>query len=304
MGTAKPTWLRKRIGLDTIDAIKVKHILKEGSLHTVCESALCPNISECFNQGIATFLILGDVCTRNCRFCGIKKGKPNPVDPEEPKKVAKAVELLNLKYVVITSVTRDDLPKGGAEEFKEVILEIRKTNKEIKVEVLIPDFKGNKEALFEVLSASPDVLNHNIETVPSLYPTVRPMADFKRSLDILYWTKGYNPSIITKSGIMVGLGETVEELSEAFKMLTDVGCDILTIGQYLQPTKEHLPVKEYVTPEKFKEIEALAYKAGLKYVVAGPFVRSSYFAHKGYKRVVSRKLLICNQNFTSWKLVV
>jgi len=286
---AKPAWLRKRIGIDTLNAIRVEHILKDESLHTVCESALCPNISECFNQGTATFLILGDICTRNCRFCAIKKGKPKPVDPEEPKKIARAVELLGLKYVVITSVTRDDLPKGGAEEFRDTILEIRKINREIKIEVLIPDFRGEKDALFEVLSAFPDVLNHNIETVPSLYPTVRPMADFKRSLDILYWTKEYDSGIITKSGIMVGLGETERELCNTFKMLVDAGCDILTIGQYLQPTKEHLPVKEYVTPERFKDIEELAYRAGLKYVVSGPFVRSSYFAHKGYEKILEVK---------------
>lgn len=286
---AKPAWLRKRISIDNINAIKVEHILKDGLLHTVCESALCPNISECFNQGTATFLILGDICTRNCRFCAIKKGKPNPVDPEEPKKIAKAVELLGLKYVVITSVTRDDLPKGGAEEFRDTILEIRRINEGTRIEVLIPDFKGDRNALEEVLSVFPDVLNHNIETVPSLYPIVRPMADFERSLNILYWTKSYNSSIITKSGIMVGLGETEKELYETFKMLTDVGCDIITIGQYLQPTKEHLPVKEYISPERFKEIEELAYKVGFKYVVSGPFVRSSYFAHKGYEKILEVK---------------
>ncbi|MCX7795092.1 MAG: lipoyl synthase [bacterium] len=286
---AKPAWLRKRISIDNINAIKVEHILKDGLLHTVCESALCPNISECFNQGTATFLILGDICTRNCRFCAIKKGKPNPVDSEEPKKVAKAVELLGLKYVVITSVTRDDLPRGGADEFKNTILEIRRVSDSIKIEVLIPDFKGDKDALKEVLLASPDVLNHNVETVPSLYSTVRPMADFERSLNILYWTKEYNSSIITKSGIMVGLGETEKELYNTFKMLIDVGCDIITIGQYLQPTKEHLPVKEYISPERFKEIEELAYQAGFRYVVSGPFVRSSYFAHKGYEKILEVK---------------
>ncbi len=285
----KPAWLRKRIGVDTINALKVEHILKEDSLHTVCESAMCPNISECFNQGTATFLILGDVCTRNCRFCAIKKGKPEPVDPEEPKKIARAVETLGLKYVVITSVTRDDLPKGGAEEFRDTIIEIKRLDRNVNVEVLIPDFKGNREALYEVLSGGPDVLNHNIETVPSLYPTVRPMADFERSLNILYWSKEYDDSIITKSGIMVGLGETDEELYNTFKMLADVGCDILTIGQYLQPTREHLEVKEYVTPFKFQELERLAYRSGLKYVVSGVFVRSSYFAHKGYEKILEVK---------------
>ncbi|HHV80922.1 MAG TPA: lipoyl synthase [bacterium] len=285
----KPAWLRKRIGVDTINALKVEHILKEGALHTVCESAMCPNISECFNQGTATFLILGDVCTRNCRFCAIKKGKPESTDPEEPKKIARAVESLGLKYVVITSVTRDDLPRGGAEEFRDTVIEIKRLNRNVNVEVLTPDFRGDKEALFEALSAGPDVLNHNIETVPSLYPTVRPMADFERSLNILYWAKEYNNDIITKSGIMVGLGETDEELYNTFKMLADVGCDILTIGQYLQPTREHLEVREYVTPEKFQELERLAYKSGLKYVVSGVFVRSSYFAHKGYEKILEVK---------------
>lgn len=286
---AKPVWLRKRISAETINAIKVEHILREDSLHTVCESAMCPNISECFNQGTATFLILGDICTRNCRFCAIKKGIPSSIDPEEPKKIARAVDILKLNYVVITSVTRDDLTKGGAEEFRDTILEIKKLDRDIKIEVLIPDFKGDKEALFEVLEAGPDVLNHNIETVPSLYPTVRPMADFKRSLDILRWTREYNRDIVTKSGIMVGLGETEEELYDTFRMLADVDCDILTIGQYLQPTREHLPVKEYIHPERFEELERLAYKAGLKYVVSGAFVRSSYFAHKGYEKILEVK---------------
>lgn len=286
---AKPAWLRKRISVDKIYGIKVEHILRENSLHTVCESAMCPNISECFNQGTATFLILGDICTRNCRFCAVKKGIPRPIDPEEPKRIARAVEDLKLNYVVITSVTRDDLLKGGAEEFRDTILEIKKLGKDIKIEVLIPDFKGNLDALLEVLNAGPDVLNHNVETVPSLYPVVRPMANFRRSLDILRWAKDYNRSIVTKSGIMVGLGETEEELYRVFEMLADVDCDILTIGQYLQPTRDHLPVKEYIPPEKFEELKELAYKAGLKYVISGPFVRSSYFAHKGYEKILEVK---------------
>lgn len=286
---AKPAWLRKRISIDKIYGIKVEHILRENSLHTVCESAMCPNISECFNQGTATFLILGDICTRNCRFCAVKKGIPKPIDPEEPKRIARAVEDLKLNYVVITSVTRDDLLKGGAEEFRDTILEIKKLGKDIKIEVLIPDFKGNLDALLEVLNAGPDVLNHNVETVPSLYPVVRPMANFRRSLDILRWAKDYNRSIVTKSGIMVGLGETEEELYRVFEMLADVDCDILTIGQYLQPTRDHLPVKEYIPPEKFEELKELAYKAGLKYVISGPFVRSSYFAHKGYEKILEVK---------------
>jgi lipoic acid synthetase len=287
--SSKPEWLRKRITRETLEALKVEDILLENLLHTVCQEALCPNISECFNQGTATFLILGNICTRNCRFCAIKKGEPSLVDPNEPKRVANAVRLLELKYVVITSVTRDDLIKGGAEQFRDTILEIKRVSPEIRVEVLIPDFKGDRGALYIVLDAHPEVLNHNIETVESLYPQVRPMADFNRSIDILRWTKEYNPSIITKSGIMVGLGEKEEELFSTFRRLAGVGCDILTIGQYLQPSKLHLPVIEYVHPEKFKKLEAMAYDAGLKYVIAGPFVRSSYFAHKGYEKILEVK---------------
>jgi lipoic acid synthetase len=287
--SSKPVWLRKRITGETLEALRVEDILLENLLHTVCEEAQCPNISECFNQGTATFLILGKVCTRNCRFCAIEKGKPSPVDTDEPKRVAKAVKALNLKYAVVTSVTRDDLIKGGAEQFRDTILEIKRISPEVKVEVLIPDFKGDKEALHTVLDAYPDVLNHNVETVPSLYPTVRPMADFNRSIDLLYWTKEHNSSIITKSGIMVGLGEKEEELSYVFKRLAEVGCDILTIGQYLQPSKLHLPVVEYIHPERFKMFENMAYQAGIKYVIAGPFVRSSYLAHRGYEKILEVK---------------
>jgi len=287
--SSKPVWLRKRITGETLEALRVEDILLENLLHTVCEEAQCPNISECFNQGTATFLILGKVCTRNCRFCAIEKGKPSPVDTDEPKRVAKAVKALNLKYAVVTSVTRDDLIKGGAEQFRDTILEIKRISPEVKVEVLIPDFKGDKEALHTVLDAYPDVLNHNVETVPSLYPTVRPMADFNRSIALLYWTKEHNSSIITKSGIMVGLGEKEEELSYVFKRLAEVGCDILTIGQYLQPSKLHLPVVEYIHPERFKMFENMAYQAGIKYVIAGPFVRSSYLAHRGYEKILEVK---------------
>lgn len=287
--SSKPVWLRKRITGETLEALRVEDILLENLLHTVCEEAQCPNISECFNQGTATFLILGKVCTRNCRFCAIEKGKPSPVDTDEPKRVAKAAKALNLKYAVVTSVTRDDLIKGGAEQFRDTILEIKRISPEVKVEVLIPDFKGDKEALHTVLDAYPDVLNHNVETVPSLYPTVRPMADFNRSIALLYWTKEHNSSIITKSGIMVGLGEKEEELSYVFKRLAEVGCDILTIGQYLQPSKLHLPVVEYIHPERFKMFENMAYQAGIKYVIAGPFVRSSYLAHRGYEKILEVK---------------
>ncbi|MGC8717898.1 MAG: lipoyl synthase [bacterium] len=282
---SKPVWLRKKITGETLEALNVEDALSKNLLHTVCQEAQCPNISECFNQGTATFLILGKICTRNCRFCAIEKGRPSPVDVDEPKRVANAVKALNLRYVVVTSVTRDDLIKGGAEQFRDTILEIKKTSSDVKIEVLIPDFKGDRGALNIVLDAHPDVLNHNVETVPSLYPTVRPIADFDRSIEILYWTKERHSSIITKSGIMVGLGEKEEELFSVFKRLAGVGCDILTIGQYLQPSKKHLPVVEYVRPERFKEFESMAYEAGIKYVIAGPFVRSSYLAQKGYEKI-------------------
>ncbi|MGE5629959.1 MAG: lipoyl synthase [Caulobacteraceae bacterium] len=273
----KPYWLR--IDLNKGRSLDyVKDILKRFSLNTVCEEANCPNRMECFSKKTATFMILGSQCTRNCRFCNVTHGKPQPVDPEEPQNVAKATVELGLKHVVITSVTRDDLPDGGAGHFSEVIKAIKGLNKDIIVEVLIPDFKGDAVALETVVKAKPEIINHNVETVPRLYPDVRPAAVYDRSLELLKRVKEMDNSILTKSGIMVGLGEKEEEMLEVFKDLRAVGCDFLTIGQYLAPSTKHYPVVEYVTPEDFKEYKKEALSLGFSFVASAPLVRSSYNA--------------------------
>lgn len=279
MNTPKPEWLRIRVQSGG-NYSEVENILKDLSLNTVCEEANCPNKMECFNRKTATFMILGRICTRNCTFCNVEKNKPQPVDEDEPMHVAKAVRELNLRHVVITSVTRDDLPDGGADHFARVINEIKKLDKKVTVEVLIPDFKGSIEALNKVADAMPEVINHNVETVPRLYPSVRPMAVYKRSLKLLDNVKNRNSKIFTKSGIMLGLGENKEEVIEVLKDLRDVDCDFLTIGQYLAPSKKHHPVIEYVHPDIFEEYENKAYELGFKYVASGPLVRSSYLAEK------------------------
>jgi lipoic acid synthetase len=279
MNTPKPEWLRIRVQSGG-NYSEVENILKDLSLNTVCEEANCPNKMECFNRKTATFMILGRICTRNCTFCNVEKNKPQPVDEDEPIHVAKAVNALNLHHVVITSVTRDDLPDGGADHFARVINEIKKLDKKVTVEVLIPDFKGSIEALNKVADAMPEVINHNVETVPRLYPSVRPMAVYKRSLKLLDNVKNRNSKIFTKSGIMLGLGENKEEVIEVLKDLRDVDCDFLTIGQYLAPSKKHHPVIEYVHPDIFEEYENKAYELGFKYVASGPLVRSSYLAEK------------------------
>ncbi len=279
MNTPKPEWLRIRVQSGG-NYSEVENILKDLSLNTVCEEANCPNKMECFNRKTATFMILGRTCTRNCTFCNVEKNKPQPVDEDEPMHVAKAVRELNLRHVVITSVTRDDLPDGGADHFASVINEIKKLDKQVTVEVLIPDFKGSIEALNKVADAMPEVINHNVETVPRLYPSVRPMAVYKRSLKLLDNVKNRNSKIFTKSGIMLGLGENKEEVIEVLKDLRDVDCDFLTIGQYLAPSKKHHPVIEYVHPDIFEEYENKAYELGFKYVASGPLVRSSYLAEK------------------------
>jgi len=279
MNTPKPEWLRIRVQSGG-NYSEVENILKDLSLNTVCEEANCPNKMECFNRKTATFMILGRTCTRNCTFCNVEKNKPQPVDEDEPMHVAKAVRELNLRHVVITSVTRDDLPDGGADHFARVINEIKKLDKKVTVEVLIPDFKGSIEALNKVADAMPEVINHNVETVPRLYPSVRPMAVYKRSLKLLDNVKNRNSKIFTKSGIMLGLGENKEEVIEVLKDLRDVDCDFLTIGQYLAPSKKHHPVIEYVHPDIFEEYENKAYELGFKYVASGPLVRSSYLAEK------------------------
>jgi len=261
---AKPPWLKKSLPKGG-DYQKVRNLLSRAKLHTVCQEANCPNMFECFSKSTATFMILGSVCTRNCRFCNISQKTPIPVDSDEPMRVAKAAKDLKLKYIVLTSVTRDDLDDGGAFQFANTIKAIKSTISDtIKIEVLIPDFQGNFKALKIVVDANPDVLNHNIETVPALYPTARPEANYQQSLDLFKNVKSIDSSMPVKSGIMVGLGETVEELEQTMTDLYNNCCDIITIGQYLQPTKNHLKVKTYYSPEEFKIIKDKARQIGFK----------------------------------------
>ncbi|MCK4591063.1 MAG: lipoyl synthase, partial [Candidatus Latescibacteria bacterium] len=249
-----------------------------------CESARCPNIAECFGQGVATFMILGDVCTRNCRFCAVNSGTPPALDSDEPHRVAQAVQKLDLSYVVITSVTRDDLPDGGAGHFAETIQQIRIAMPHTPIEVLVPDFQGSRGALQTVVGAQPEVLGHNVETVPSLYRTVRPEARYARSLKLLELVKNLDSRIYTKSGLMLGLGESKEEILSVLEDLREAGCDILTLGQYLRPSKTHVEVKRFVPPEEFQEYKTAAVQLGFPAVAAGPFVRSSYRAGEFWEK--------------------
>lgn len=274
-----PDWLKKRLPARE-RYVEIKNLLTDLNLNTVCQSAECPNTGECFSRKTATFMILGNVCTRSCRFCAVTKSKPQKVNPEEPHNVARAVFRLGLKHVVITSVTRDDLDDGGVSQFIKTVEEIRKLTPDVVIELLTPDFKGEERILRMLAGSNFEIFNHNIETVPSLYRTVRPGADYKRSLKVLKVFKELKEGILTKSGIMVGLGEEKEEIVKVFRDLREVGCDYLTIGQYLQPSKEHLEVKEFIHPERFKEYKEIAYKMGFKAVASGPFVRSSYQAEK------------------------
>ena len=274
----KPSWLKKSLPRGG-DYQRVRGLLSNAGLHTVCQEANCPNIFECFSKNTSTFMISGSNCTRNCKFCNVKFAPALPLDPDEPMRVAKAALDLKLKYVVVTSVTRDDLEDGGASHFADTIKAIKATlPHDPKVEVLIPDFQGNINALRTVVSASPDVLNHNIETVPSLYSTARPQANYQQSLDLFLNVKAINASMPVKSGIMVGLGETMKELEQTMKDLFQHGCEIITLGQYLQPTKAHLAVQKYYSPDEFKQLEKKAGQIGFKKIAAGPFVRSSYNA--------------------------
>ncbi len=273
----KPLWLKKRIP-PFQDLQKVKSILEETHLHTVCEEARCPNLGECFARGTSTFLILGKICTRNCGFCAVEHGAPARSDDGEPEKVAQAVKKMNLQYVVITSVTRDDLPDGGASLFAKTIKSIRVLDSKAKVEVLIPDFQGDPSALMSVLEEGPDVLNHNIETVSRLYSEVRPQADYERSLELLRRSKEKYPDIMTKSGLMLGFGENRSEVLELLRDLRRGECDLLTIGQYLQPRPDRLPVARFVPPVEFEEYQTIGEKMGFKAVASGPFVRSSFHA--------------------------
>lgn len=275
-----PEYLKRPI-IDTEKTKTVRRILKTKCLNTVCEGARCPNKSECYSRKTATFLIMGSVCTRNCRYCNISPARPEPLDDEEPRHIAEAVNELGLKYAVITSVTRDDLQDGGAEHFKKCIDEIRKIS-DAKIEILTPDFKGNREALDTIINANPDVFNHNIETVKSIFKTARPQGNYFTSLEVLRYIKN-NSNMITKSGLMIGLGENFDEIEETLYDLKNAGVDIVTIGQYIQPSKAHLEVTKYYTLEEFEDIKKLAKKAGFKNFEIGPLVRSSYKAMKSWQ---------------------
>lgn len=289
--TRKPQWLRKKINY-TDEIHEVKSILGGLALHTVCKSARCPNLSECFHNKRATFLILGNTCTRSCRFCSIEKSRGAhlpPPDATEPERLVDAVRSLGLRYVVITSVTRDDLADGGARQFAETVKRLREYSVELKIEVLTPDFLGNRSAIDTVAQSGPDVFNHNVETVPRLYTKVRPDADYDRSLDFLSYLHAKYPSIYLKSGLMVGLGETREEIIQVLQDLRSAGCSAVTIGQYLQPGTENVPVVEYVSPALFTRYRHEAEKLGFSYIASGPYVRSSYMAHEGYERLKQYK---------------
>jgi lipoic acid synthetase len=275
----KPAWLKARAPVGE-NYHGLKQLARSLQLHTVCESAHCPNIGECWHHKTATFMMLGDLCTRRCGFCAVPKGRPEPIDFDEPRRVAQAVAALGLEYAVITSVDRDDDLLGGARAFALVIAEIRRQAPCCRVEVLIPDFQGNEEAIRMVVEARPEVLNHNIESVPRLYRVVRSGARYERSLELLRYSKTLRPEGLTKSGVMVGLGEETSELLAVFRDLAAIGCDILTIGQYLRPSRDHLPMARLYTPREFAELKVEALKMGFQHVESGPLVRSSYHAHE------------------------
>lgn len=274
----KPDWLKVTYNKDAV--LEVNHLMAELKLNTVCKEANCPNLGECYKKRTATFMILGNICTRHCRFCNVSSGMVQPIDPNEPVNLAEAVQKLNLKHVVITSVTRDDLSDGGAEHFAKTVQAVRQLNPEVSIEVLIPDFKGVKKSMDIVIASSPDVINHNVETVKELYPEVRPEADYQQSLELLCYVKNKAPQIKTKTGIMVGLGESEKQILTVMDDSLKAGCDIFTIGQYLRPSSDHLEVKEYVTPEKFEFYKKIGQEKGFKCIASSPLVRSSYRAEE------------------------
>ncbi|MGZ5050675.1 MAG: lipoyl synthase [Methylobacter sp.] len=274
----KPEWIRIKVPAGN-EVGRIKQLLRDNNLHTVCEEAACPNLGECFQHGTATFMIMGDLCTRRCPFCDVAHGKPLPLDPNEPQHLADAIQLMKLKYVVITSVDRDDLRDGGAGHFAACIEKIRQQTPATKIEILVPDFRGRLEKAVQILAGQPcDVFNHNLETVPRLYKQVRPGADYQSSLDLLKQFHEAQPQVPTKSGLMLGVGEQPEEVHQVMEDLLAHGCSMLTIGQYLQPSKAHLPVQNYVTPEQFAEYGEFAKSLGFKQVASAPMVRSSYHA--------------------------
>jgi lipoic acid synthetase len=275
----KPEWMRIKLPPSSQKIEHIKSTLRKNKLHSVCEEASCPNLAECFNHGTATFMIMGAICTRRCPFCDVAHGRPLPLDPEEPKKLALTIKEMNLKYVVITSVDRDDLRDGGAQHFADCIREIREHSPQTRIEILTPDFRGRMEQALEVFRETPpDVFNHNLETAPRMYRVARPGADYKWSLELLRRIKEMHPHVPTKSGLMMGLGETNEEIVQVLKDLREHGVNMLTLGQYLQPSRHHLPVKRYVPPAEFDELKDVAMDLGFSHAACGPFVRSSYHA--------------------------
>ncbi|MEJ5199049.1 MAG: lipoyl synthase [Anaerolineae bacterium] len=283
----RPEWLRVKLNQNE-EYWRIKSLMRSQTLHTVCEEAFCPNLGECWGRGTATFLLMGDICTRSCRFCNVKTGKPLPLDEDEPRRVAESVREMNLRHVVLTSVDRDDQPDGGAHIFANTIREIRAIHPGCTIEVLIPDFKGDPDALQLVMNARPEILNHNIETVPRLSRWVRPQARYERSLDVLRMARAMNPAGLTKSGLMVGLGETWDEVLQVMDDLRGVDVDILTIGQYLQPSKHHLPVERFYHPDEFAALGEEARRRGFKWVESAPLVRSSYHAD-GQARIIEAR---------------
>lgn len=284
--TRLPKWLKISAGFNQ-EYLRVKRVMTENRLHTVCGEAACPNIRECWGEGTATFMILGKFCTRGCRFCDVLTGRPHGLDTDEPRRLAEGVSALGLKQVVITSVTRDDLPDGGAQIFAETLRELRMRDPLVKVEFLIPDMQGKMEDVRTILESRPDVFAHNVETVERLYRRVRPGAELERSLAVLKEGHNFNPRPVVKTGIMVGLGETLSEITELFYRLRDTGTDIVTVGQYLRPSDDHLPVERFYPPEEFEEIAEIGRQIGFGHVEAGPLVRSSYRAFNQSKRLLS-----------------
>jgi lipoic acid synthetase len=283
----KPAWIRARSPSDPA-VTRLKGILRENRLHTVCEEASCPNLGECFAGGTATFMIMGDICTRRCPFCDVAHGRPDPLDSEEPENLARTIQAMGLSYVVITSVDRDDLRDGGAAHFSACIEAIRAHNPGIRIEVLVPDFRGRMDRALEILvNTPPDVFNHNLETVPGLYKKVRPGSDYAWSLDLLKRFKALHPEVPTKSGLMLGIGEEISEVEQVMRDLRAHGCDMLTLGQYLQPSLHHLPLVRYLHPDEFERLGELGYQLGFTHVASGPMVRSSYHADQQAKDVVA-----------------
>ncbi|WP_094607514.1 Lipoyl synthase [Sporomusa silvacetica DSM 10669] len=289
MANRKPKWLSAKYNKHDVE--KLNLMLDELSLNTVCNEANCPNIGECYKKETATFLIMGNNCTRHCKFCAVSKEATLPLNSEEPENVAIASKRLELKHIVITSVTRDDLEDGGASHYVKTIFAIKKALPESTIEVLIPDLNGKEQNLDKIIAAKPDVINHNIETVPSLYAEVRPEADYKMSLGVIKYVKAKDPGIITKTGIMLGLGETEAEVLKVMDDLVNIECDIFTIGQYLQPSKNHIPVKEYIHPEKFDEYKRIGEKKGLRYIASSPLVRSSYNALHAIEKIKGESII-------------